>query len=637
MEKNIIERQFGLWESSISPGALAEGQRISDVMWDETGFLVWLESRSDRMVLVVQGCDGQAMRDLNSTFSVRAKIGYGGGDFCVGNGQVYFVDAESGRLFRQALAGGSAEAISPGFGASGAPVLSPDGNSLLFIRSYEGKDSLEIVDVAGNHWPKKLVSGNDFYMQPAWHPDGSKIAWISWDHPNMPWDGTRLWTAKIDFSKKECPMLEEKVLVAGGDQISIFQAQFSPDGRYLAYVSDKSGWWQIYVYDQISGVHKQLTHTTAEHGIPGWVQGMRTYAFSPDGSRIYFIRNQDGQDSLWELNLDSGEETQIHLPGYTNLVQIHVSSFGIALIGSGGAVPTQVISTPLKKKAKNADTRPSFTIWRRTTAEDIPVAYYSLPRSIDWIGLDGECVHGIYYPPQNPGFTGVGKPPLIVSVHGGPTSQVGSGFNTKAQFFTSRGYAFLEVNYRGSTGYGRAYREKLRGNWGIFDVEDTISGATHLIKQDLADQDRIIIMGGSAGGFTVYKAMEDHPEFFKAGISLFGVSNQFALAAETHKFEAHYTDSLIGILPTAADLYRERSPIYFANKIKRPMAIFQGENDVVVPRNQSDEIVDILRRNGVPVVYHIYPGEGHGFRKKETISHMYQEILKFLRDYVIYS
>ncbi len=638
-DQNIL-RQYGLWSSRITPEFLSQGMRFSDVCWDESGDLVWLESRSDRSVCVVLPQDGQAMRDLNSTFSVRARVGYGGGDFTVGKGSVYFVDAESGRIFRQSIQPGAPRALTPGFGSVAAPVLSPKGDWLLYIRSYEGQDSLEIVGTSGQNWPQKLISGDDFYMQPAWHPEGKQIAWLAWNHPDMPWDATKLWVGKLNFNSAGSPSIENMESIAGGENISVFQPEFSPDGKYLAYTADESGWWQLYIYDLAHKNHKQLTHKPAEHGRPAWVQGLRTYGFSPDSRWIYFIRNQAGQDSLWMYNLEDEVETHIPIePGYTSLEQISVSPLGIALIASGGQIPTRIITCALPKR-DGLDAQGAVhpvKVQRRSISEELAPHSYSNPENICWEDKDGNEAYGIYYAPHQPNVTGPGKPPLLVSIHGGPTSQVGSQFNMKAQFFTSRGYAFLEVNYRGSTGYGRNYRNQLRGKWGVLDVEDAVNGASFLVHQGLVDGERIVIMGGSAGGYTVYKAMEDYPEFFRAGISLYGVSNQFALAADTHKFEAHYSDSLLGPLPEAAAVYRERSPIYFAGQIRRPMAIFQGEDDQVVPRNQSDEMVEILRRNGVAVIYHVYPGEGHGFRKTETITHMYKEILKFLRETVIYS
>jgi dipeptidyl aminopeptidase/acylaminoacyl peptidase len=625
-----VSRQFGLWDSPITPINLARGMSFSDVAWDQSGTLVWREGRSDRGVIVVQPPDGQAARDLNSDYGVRARVGYGGGDFAVGQGRVYFVEAESGRLYSQPLASGTARPITPAFGAAAAPTLSPDGRWLLFVHTYEGQDALALVDAEGKFWPSRLVSGDDFYMQPCWHPAGDRIAWVAWNHPNMPWDGTWLRTARLAANSDGLPVIQEIEEIAGGEEISVFQAQFSPDGRSLAYVSDQSGWWQLYLYDLQSGQHRQLTHTPAEHGEPAWVQGVRTFGFSPDSRYIFFQRNLAGQVSLWQFDLDNGQEHQIPLEGYTSLSQLAVAPDGqqVALIASGSSTPLRVITCDLAGRVK---------VLRRATAEDLPAEIFSTPEHITWQGMDGGAVYGLYYAPHNPAFEGPGAPPLMVMVHGGPTSQRWASFNIGVQFFTSRGYAVLDVNYRGSTGYGREYRNMLRENWGIYDVQDTVSGAQALAEQGLVDRKRMVIMGGSAGGFTVLKALEDHPGFFKAGVCLYGVSNQFSLTAETHKFEARYNDSLIGPLPQAAELYRQRSPIFFVDKICDAMIIFQGEIDTVVPRSQSDEVVASLQRRGLPHEYYLYPGEGHGFRKTENIEHMYKMIDKFLQTQVIYT
>lgn len=623
--------QFGLWDSPIKPKSMAGHIRLSDVAWDDDGGLVWLEGRSGRGVLMSGPPDGGAARELTPELSVKASLGYGGGDFTVGKGHVYFVEAKTGRLYRQSLAHGPSYPVTPAFGLAASPSLSPDGKWLLFLHSYEGDDSIAIVDSQGQKWPQKLTAGQDFYMQPVWHPNGSRIAWVAWDHPNMPWDGTRLFLGKLRFDEGQLPVIEHVMTVAGGEDISIFQPEFSPDGRHLAYVSDESGWWQIVLYDLEDGERRQLTHVAAEHGRPAWIQGIRTYGFDPQGN-LYFLRNQQGAISLWRIDPVSGEEVQVSLEGgYTYFEQICVSSHGIALLASGGAMPGRVISCglgPIGSPVK---------VWQRATSELLPPEAYSQPEPLEWLGMDGGVVYGLYYAPCNDRFEGVGKPPLIVNIHGGPTSQIAMSFNSEAQFFASRGYARLEVNYRGSTGYGREYRNKLRGNWGIYDVQDAVSGARHLASLGLVDEERWVIIGGSAGGFTVLKTLEDFPGTFKAGICLYGVSNQFTLAAETHKFELHYSDTLLGPLPEAAQIYRERSPINFVDKIQEPIALFQGEDDQVVVRSQSDEIADSLARRGIPHIYHVYAGEGHGFRKAETIEHFYQAIEKFLRQYVLFA
>jgi len=630
MSEKKISRQGGLWDSPITPISLGRGITFSDVQWDQSGALVWREGRSDRGVLVVQPPDGQAPRDLNSDYGVRARVGYGGGDFTVSNGHVYFAEAESGRLYRQPLADGSARPIMPAFGAAGAPSLSPDGHWLLFVHTYEGQDALAIVDAEGQHWPAQLVSGEDFYMQPCWHPKGTQVAWIAWNHPNMPWDGTWLHLGKLTPAKAGFPTLSDVITVAGDANTAIIQPQFSPDGRWLAYVSDESGWWQLYLYDLTKNKSRRLTQEAAEHGEPAWVQGVRTYCFSSNGKQIFFIRNQAGVNSLWQFELANGAETPIPLAGYTALFQPAVAPDGkqLALLASGGNIPIRVITCDVKGDAH---------IWRRSLAEELSTATYAVPQHISWQGMDGELAYGLFYLPQSESYAGVGLPPLVVNVHGGPTSQRVASFNGGVQFFTSRGYAVLDVNHRGSTGYGREYRNKLRRAWGIFDVQDSVSGARTLVEQKKVDGARLVIMGGSAGGFTVLKALEDFPGFFKAGVCLYGVSNQFTLASDTHKFEARYSDTLLGPLPEAADVWRERSPIFFVDKICDPLILFQGEIDNVVPRAQSDEVVESLKRRGVPHEYHLYPGEGHGFRKTENITHMYQAIDKFLRQYVVYT
>jgi dipeptidyl aminopeptidase/acylaminoacyl peptidase len=504
----------------------------------------------------------------------------------------------------------------------------------MFVRSYEEHDTLEIVDADGKFWSQKLVSGDDFYMQPAWHPGGQRIAWIAWNHPNMPWDGTQLHIGKLQVGEGFLPTLIEEKTVAGDVETSIFQPEFSPDGRYLAYVNDETGWWQLYSYDLSSDEVRQVTDAPAEHGHPAWIQGLRTYGFGSDGKTLFFLRNESGFIHLWQIDLSSGKEQRLLLDGgYTFLDQISVREDNLALVASGGRRPPRVITYRPADDGSSGDTH----VCRRGTSEELPENAYSKPGAIEWLGMDGRTVHGLYFPPHNASFEGVGTPPLIVRIHGGPTSQTRDKFNPTAQFFTSRGYAVLEVNHRGSTGYGRVYREKLRGNWGVYDVEDSVSGARHLVEGGLVDEKRLTIMGGSAGGFTVLKALEDYPGFFAAGICLYGISNQFTMAADTHKFEAHYSDSLLGTLPETSDLYRERSPIFFVDKIQDPIAIFQGEDDVVVPRLQSDEVVESLQKRGVPHVYHVYAGEGHGFRKSETIEHFYNEVEKFLRQYVIFS
>lgn len=628
---NKIRQQYGLWHSPISPISLARGISFTDVAWDAGGALVWREGRSDRGVLVIQPADGSAARDLNSESNVRARVGYGGGDFWVDRGTVYFAEAESGRLVRQPLEAGLPQPLTPAFGAAAGPRVSPDGRWVAFVHSYEDQDVLALVDSAGLHWPARLLVGKDFYAQPAWHPDSRRLAVISWSHPNMPWDGTTLSLVDLQISDTGLPTVRDEQVIAGGNEISIYQPEFSPNGRWLAYASDESGWWQLYLYDLQTGAAHQVTNAPAEHGRPIWVQGVRSFSFSPDSTKLFYTRNQDGLQSLWALEIGSGTNQPLPVEaGYTHFEQLTVGPQGkLAVIASGGTIPIRVVIVDPETG--------TVRIVRRSISEHLPASTYSAPERISWPGMDGLDVYGLYYAPHSESFEGSGSPPLVINIHGGPTSQRVASFDLSAQFFTSRGYAYLDVNYRGSSGYGRAYRNMLRGNWGIYDVQDAVSGARFLAEKGRVDAQRTVIMGGSAGGFTVLKALEDFPGFFKAGICQYGVSNQFTLAADTHKFEAHYSDSLLGPLPGAANIYRERSPIFFVERIQDALAVFQGEIDMVVPRAQSDDVVTSLQRRGIPHIYHLYPGEGHGFRKSENIEHMYVAIEKFLRQYVIFA
>jgi len=621
-------RPYGLWRSPVTPKLLAQGLRLNDLAWDTDGqTLVWLEGRSDRGVLVAARLDDPAPRDLTAELSVRALVGYGGGDFTVGDGHVCFVSG--GRIYRQALAGGTARAVTPGFGQAAAPALSPDGRWLLFVHTYEDSDVLALVDAEGTRWPQKVAAGRDFVMQPCWSGDGARIAWITWDHPRMPWDGTELWLADFD-ARDGVPRVHGARRLAGNAETAIFQPEFAPGGEQIAYISDESGWGQLYLHEIASDQVRQLTAGEAEHGQPAWSQGVRSYSFL-GADRVAVVRSSGGFDSLRLVDLD-GSSARAHdaSAGYATVEQPAGARDGgqVAALVSGPAQPQRVVSWERDGRER---------VWARAMGETIPAAAFSVPEPLSWTSFDGEQAHGLFYPPHNEGYTSAGLPPLIVLVHGGPTGQSTAAFKPQAQFFATRGYAVLDVNYRGSTGYGRDYMQKLRGNWGIYDVEDCVSGARALAAAGRVDAVKRVIMGGSAGGFTVLHTLVTHPGAFTAGICLFGVSNQFTLAADTHKFEARYLDSMLGPLPEAAALYRERSPVFHAEKITDPVAVFQGEIDQVVPKAQSDEIVASLKARGVPHEYHVYPGEGHGWRKTETIEQFYEAVDRFLRQYVVFA
>jgi dipeptidyl aminopeptidase/acylaminoacyl peptidase len=650
-----IKQAYGTWPSPISPKSMADTLRLNDVQWDtNSDTLVWLEGRGARGVLVAQS-GAQAPRDLTAgDASVRALVGYGGGDFTVANGYVYFAGA-GGRLYKQPLAAGHPRAITPGFGEAASPRVSDDGKWILYVHSYENNDVLALVDSEGATWPRRFADGADFLMQPAWHPAGEYAAFIAWNHPQMPWDGTELRLIELVYDRDGVPNADSIRTIAGDEQTAVFQPEFSPDGRYLAYISDATGWNQLYLYDLAHKTHKLLTESEADHAIPAWIQGVRVYGWAADSKTILYTENDQGFMSLWQFDVASGKPSRVAgLEQYTDIYQIAVSprTSKVAFVGSGVKTPARVVSytyddvlipTTLQLQSDTptihvlADEPPAKMVHRRSNTENMPPEALSEPRAITWTGHDGETVYGLYYPPASERFEGIGAPPLVVSVHGGPTSQVTAGYFAAAQYFASMGYAGLIVNHRGSTGYGKDYMNKLRGNWGVYDVEDSASGAAYVASQGWADPSKLIVWGGSAGGYTVLQSLVDKPGFYKAGVCLYGISNQFTLVSDTHKFEERYSDSLLGALPEAADVYRARSPIFHADKIVDPLIVFQGEDDKVVPKSQSDAIVASLRARGVPHEYHVYPGEGHGWRKPETIEHYYNTVIRFLRQYVIYA
>ena len=615
-------RAYGLWESKITPDLIAAAIRLSDVQWDSDGrTLIWREERAGQGVLLAQPA-GEAPYGLTCEHNVRGGVFYGGGEFNVRNGLVVYA-AKDGRLYRRTLSAGFPQPITPEFGSAAAPQISSDNQWVAFVHTYEGTDVLAVVDAEGKRWPDKLTVGADFYMQPAWQPDGGAIAWVEWDHPNMPWDGTRLMYAVLEGSP---PRIRVAQQLAGDADTPILQPAFSPEGRYLSYIQNQGEWDQLMLRDLQTGTLSVLVEDAALLK-PAWVQGVVVQAWAPTSDRIIFLQSRAGVSVLNQVDVATGEITPLDLRPYTVLSQPVVNAEGaVAMITSAPTVSPRVISKRGEK----------VTIHQRSTSEVIPAEELPTPYEIQWTSSDGAAVYGIYSPPTSSRFIAEGLPPAIVLIHGGPTSAVMVGFDLEAAFFTSRGYGFLSVNYRGSTGYGRAYREALRGQWGKLDVIDAAGAAQVLIDQGLANPGMLAIKGSSAGGYTVLNTLIRFPGLFKAGICAYGVSNLFTLAMDTHKFEERYTDSLVGPLPEAAEKYRAWSPEFHARAIKDPVAIFQGDEDKVVPPGQAEAIVKALKASGVPHEYHLYLGEGHGFRQAETRRAYYHAMERFLMQYVVF-
>jgi len=434
-------RPYGLWDSPVQPEHLSAATRFRDVAWDSDGqTLLWLEGRGADNVIVCQARPDEAPRDLTTGYSVRARVGYGGGEFTAANGRLYFAEA-SGRLFVQELSGGAPRPLTPAFGSPASPVVSPDTRWVAYVHSYEGTDCLAAVDAEGAQWPQTLATGADFYMQPAWHPRGKWLAWVEWDHPQMPWDGTRLQLGQLARSRGRPPAVERTLTLAGGPDTCAVQPTFSPDGRLLAYLSDEGGWSQLWLHDLDSGERRCLCEDEADIGVPAWVQGVRVFAFGSDSRRIYFARTEGGPRRARVVDLDSGAvEPLPELEHLSQVEQITAAPRGTALafIGGSSQCPPRVMSLRRGRPYVHA----------RATGETIDADLLAAPRTVAWQADDGTTVQGLYYPPTSRTCRAEGPPPLLVDVHGGPTGQVRASFDAETQHLATRGYAVLAVNYR---------------------------------------------------------------------------------------------------------------------------------------------------------------------------------------------
>ncbi|MGN6217023.1 MAG: prolyl oligopeptidase family serine peptidase [Solirubrobacterales bacterium] len=618
------EAPYGSWSSPIKAATVARaGRRLAMPAIAADGAVWWAEGRpaeGGRVVLMRRPSGGEPETVTPAGRNVRTRVHeYGGGAWrLVGADLVVFADFADQRLYRQQL-GSEPVAITPEPPAPGALRYAdmrpaPDGLTLVCVREVhgEGEATNEIVSLPldGSAEPEVLASGRDFYAFPRISPDGAWLAWTCWDHPNMPWDGTELWVAPLEDPGQER-------LVAGGAEESVFQPEWGPEGR-LHFASDRDGWWNLYRAREPGaelsgeeGTLVQLTEERADFAHPQWLFGGATFAFLESGA-IVCVRCERGTERLFLLEPDGWEPADLGLP---------FTSFGFPMISARGSKVALAAASPESETAVSLYDVESdeIEVVRDSSDEPVDPAYASRPRPVEFATGEGETAHGFYYPPANPEFEApAGElPPLIVESHGGPTSHATPALDREYLYWTSRGFGVIDVNYRGSSGYGREYRNKLRGTWGVVDTEDCVNGALHLAEQGEADRARLAIRGGSAGGYATLCALTFFDDF-AAGASYYGVADAEALARDTHKFESRYLDRLIGPYPERADLYRERSPINHVERLRSPVILFQGLEDAVVPPNQAETMVAALTRNGVPHAYLAFEGEQHGFRRAET-------------------
>ena len=625
-----VTAPYGSWNSPITTELIVAGSvGLAQIALDQ-GDVYWVEMRPSeggRMVVVRLGSDGERVDVTPEPYSVRTRVHeYGGGAFLAADGVVFFSNFADQRMYRQDP-GCEPRAITPE-----APLRYADGafdavrKRIICIRedhtgAGEPVNAIVAVDADGENPQVTLYAGSDFCAAPRLSPDGSKLAWLTWNHPNMPWDGTTLWVADLDAEGG----LGEPQAIAGGSSASsgldesVLQPLWSPGGA-LYFASDRNGWWNLYRWRD--GEISPVLEMEAEFARPQWQFDPAAYGFLDDG-RMACSYVERGVWNIGIIDVREGNLTRLDLP-YSEMGRGELRVSGNLVVFSAGAPDRPMSLMALDTASGAVDTL------QQAHEHEVDSAYLSIPEPVEFETANGMTAHAFYYPPRNPGFEAPEgeKPPLLVKSHGGPTSAASTALDFGIQFWTSRGFGVVDVNYGGSSGYGTEYRRRLNGGWGVVDVDDCVNAALFLAARGDADPERLAIDGGSAGGYTTLAALTFH-DVFKAGTSLYGVSDLEALAKETHKFESRYLDSLVGPYPERRDLYVERSPINHTHLLSCPLLLLQGLEDEIVPPNQAEAMFEAVKAKGLPTAYVPFEGEQHGFRRSENIKRALEAELYF--------
>jgi dipeptidyl aminopeptidase/acylaminoacyl peptidase len=609
---------YGEWDSPITSAELVESRlRFADCIASGEE-VYWAEGRptqGGRVGLVRANADGSLTDLLPEGYAARTTVHeYGGHPYAVADGVVYFSNFADQRIYRL-VAGEDPEPITAEPAARWAVryaglVVSGDRRFIYCVRERHGDDvvnDLVVLPTDGEGEPRVVAEGHDFFGMPTLAPDGQRIAWICWDHPRMPWDGTELWEA--DLGSDGLPLNPR--MVAGGTSESVTQPRYSPGGQ-LHFISDRTGWWNLYGDSGDPGKPSALCAREADFAEPDWVFGHSSYTFLPDGSLVVsWITGGFFKLGHLRPQAEGHELHEIEIP-YTCIGNLSVSGEGVAAIAGSPTTAQSVVRVEIPSGAS--------TLLRGGSGAVIDEDYLSIPETLEFPTEDGLVAYALLYRPRNKDFTGPDGelPPLVVAGHGGPTSMALPVLNYGWQYWTSRGFALVDVNYGGSSGYGRRYRARLKGKWGIVDLDDCCNVATYLASAGVVDGARMVMRGGSAGGYTTLCAAVFR-DVFAAGASYFGISDLSALARDTHKFESRYTDELVAPWPAGEEVYRSRSPRFHADKLHTPLIVFQGLEDVVVPPEQAEIMTGAMREKGIPFAYLSFEGEQHGFRQAATI------------------
>jgi dipeptidyl aminopeptidase/acylaminoacyl peptidase len=613
---------YGSWKSPITAEIVAGAEVGLEQVRVDGNDVYWIERRPQeggRKVIMRRSADGNVADITPAGFNARTRVHeYGGADYAVSDGTIVFANFTDQRLYLQKPESEPHPLTKAGAVRYADGQIDQRRNLFFCVRedhsgAGEAVNTVFGVELSGGDTGKILASGNEFYSSPRLSPDGSQLAWLTWNHPNMPWDGTELWIGQLGQDGS----LLNKIKIAGGENESICQPVWSPGG-VLYFVSDRSGWWNLYRCRE--NEIEPLRPMDAEFGQPHWVFGNALYAFVSEAQLICSY-TKNGRDYLATLDTTTQKLNIIDLP-FSAISQVRVADNHVFFIGASSTQTASIVSLDLASR--------DLEVLRRSRETTIDTGYLAEARAIEFPTEGGLTAHGYFYQPRNSDSSAPTneKPPLLVISHGGPTSSSSASLKYSIQYWTSRGIAVLDVNYGGSTGYGRAYRERLNGQWGVVDVDDCVNGARWLVQRGEVDGNRIAIRGGSAGGYTTLCALTFR-DAFKAGASHYGISDLEALARDTHKFESRYLDRLIGPYPERRDCYIERSPIHFTDRLNCPMIVFQGLEDKVVPPNQAEKMVEAIRAKKLPVAYLTFEGEQHGFRKAENIKRVFEAELYF--------
>ncbi|MEC7837227.1 MAG: S9 family peptidase [Chloroflexota bacterium] len=619
-----IKSNYGSWESEITPQKIIEGGlRFSEIRSNgsEVYFLEGRPEEAGRYVIVKQNSAGEIEDLIPENFNSRNAVHeYGGGSFAVGKKNIYFTNWDDQRIYVVKGKNTSALTIEPPFEKSirySDLTLSYDEEWIYCVREThfekgEAKNELVAISTTKNQ-TIVLCTGRDFYSSPRINPINNEICWLEWDHPNMPWDGTELFIGNFDSNG-----LSEKKFIDGSKNISIIQPEWSESGE-LIYISDESGWWNLKKYSD--NKKSTILDEETDHGEPSWNFGVRTY-FIKDN--FIYLRGSS-------KNKNKGLIRKINLSGQIieEIEVLHTSIGGLSFIDNKalyiGASPvsnSEIVSLDLEKK--------EIKTIKESSKLEIDSEEISIPEEITFTTTENATAYGYFYKPKNKKYQSHSgeKPPVLVISHGGPTSATSNALNLSIQYWTNRGIAVVDVNYRGSTGYGKKFRDLLKGNWGIYDTEDCIAAVDYLSEKGLVDSERAAIKGGSAGGYTTINALTFHDRF-AVGATYYGIADLSVFIDDTHKFESKYLESLIGKYPEEKQKYYDRSAINFTDQLSCPMIIFQGTEDKIVPPSQAEIMAEGLREKKIPFSLIMYEGEQHGFRQSKNIISSLESELYF--------